>query len=295
MNDRRRTGLCVVLAATTVLAGCGGGGGTSSSDSAAASSVLARLSSAAAGLTATTRSQPHGVPTGKIRVINLYSSDGRPGGPIDLFDVFHPTASDVPIIKNLAYGQASDYVSPRAAAGNPSQLWLFPAGSLQPSGAYTGSNISNAGWTADQQVTVVLMPGSASGSVGSKDLNDAPSADATATPPAGEATVLTWNADFNLSAVPNAYLAVDGRCPAALDQSPGEPGMLGGTFAVPAGPHTLGVIGSVAGSGMTAQQCGAKAAAAPAAASLTAAGGGRVDVVGYQDGGTWKLLVAPVQ
>jgi hypothetical protein len=228
-------------------------------------------------------------------VINLYSSDGQPGGAIDLFDVLRPTASDVPIIKDLAYGQVSPYVSPRAPGPNePSQLWIYPAGSLQPSGAYTGSNISNAGWTADQQVTVIIMPGSSAGSFGEKDINDLPSPDANATPPAGDATMVTWNANFALSDAPTVYLTVDGKCVSALDQSAGEPSTLGGTFGVPAGTHTLGAIGRTPGSGLTTQQC---AAASPVdSESLTVASSGRVDVVGYGSSvDSLKLLVALVQ
>jgi hypothetical protein len=299
VNRRSSIGLSIVLAATAALAGCAAGGQASSSD-AVASSIAARLSRDAARLTATAGAQPQGQPTGKIRVVNLVSADGQPGGPIDLFDVFHPTKSDVPIIKDLAYGQVSDYVSPRAGGpGNPSQLFAYPAGSLQPSGAFTGGNLSQSGWTADQQVTVVLMPGTSSASFGSKELDDAPSgggSQATATVPAGNATVVTWNADVNLPNAPNVYLTVDGNCAPALDQSADQPGTLDGTFAVPAGTHSLGVLTTPPGSGLTMQQCAGQAASPAGTESLTAPTGGRVDVVGYQDsGGAWKLLVAPVQ
>ena len=109
-----------VLVATAATAGCSGGVHRSSTD-AAVSSAIAQLSHAAAGLTATHGVEPQGSPTGKIRVVNLYSADGQPGGPIDLYDNFRPTTSDTPIISNLAYGQISDYVSPRAPGpGEPS-------------------------------------------------------------------------------------------------------------------------------------------------------------------------------
>ena len=74
--------------------------------------------------------------TATIRVANVYELMGQAGGPIDLYDVRLPGPSDVPLIKNLAYGQISDYVSPRFDFSGYSMLWLFPAGSTQPSGAY---------------------------------------------------------------------------------------------------------------------------------------------------------------
>jgi hypothetical protein len=299
VDRHRKMGLSIVLAATAAVSGCGSGGSPSSSD-AAASSVLARLSHAAAALTSTGGVQPRGKPTGTIRVVNLVAADGQPAGPMDLYDVFRPTKSDPPIIKDLGYGQVSDYVSPRAGgAGNPSQLFLYPAGSVQPSGAYTGSNVSNAGWTADQKLTVVLMPSSEPGSFGEKEISDVPSSSDPAsatTAPAGDATLVTWNADFNQSGQPNAFLTVDGQCLPALDQSAGQPGMVGGIFAVPAGDHTVGVVTTPAGSGLTMQQCAGQAASPANAESLTAPSGGRVDVVSYGgSAGAPKLLIAPVQ
>lgn len=299
MNRRRSVVLGAVVVVSVATAGCGGGGSKSSTD-AAASSIIARLSHAAASLTATHEVQPQGSPTGKIRVVNLYSANGQPGGPIDLYDNFRPTKSDTPIISNLAYGQVSDYVSPRAPGpGEPSNLWIFPAGSLQKSGAYTGSNVSNAGWTADQQLTLVLVPTDATGSFGSKELNDASSSDAsadTSTAPAGDATLVTFNADDILTGAPSDYLTVDGACVPALDQSAQEPGTLGGTFAVPAGSHTFGVIGGTRGSGMTMQQCTAAAASPAATQTASTSAGGRVDVISYGGStGALKLLVAPVE
>jgi hypothetical protein len=298
MKGRRLAGLGVLLVTGAALAGCGPGG-SGASDSAAASSALARLSHAAAALTSPADTAPKGVPTGQIRVVNLYSENGQPGGPIDLYDVLHPTGKDTPIIQDLAYGQVSPYVSPRAGdRGFPSQLWIFPAGSLQPSGAYTGSNVSNAGWMADEKLTVVLGPTTLTGSFGSKELSDGQSKEEplpsqSASP--GQATLSTWDADFALSDAPHAYLTVDGACPSALDQSAGAPGMIGGVFAVPAGTHRVGVLSVPPGTGLTSQQCSAQAGAATDTVTVDAPAGGRVDVIAYgSSAGAMKLVVAPV-
>jgi hypothetical protein len=299
MTRRTLAGLGIVLVAGAAVSACGGGGGTSA-DSAAESSVLARLSHAAAALTATGHaSRPTGTPTGTIRVVNLYAENGQPVGSMDLYDVFRPASGDTPIIQNLAYGQVSQYVSPRApVSGNPSQLFLYPAGTLTPSGAYDGGNVTQAGWEADEKLTLVIEPGSAAGSYGSKAISDGPSKEEplpSQSAPAGQATLSTWNADDNLSDVPEAYLVVDGACPSALDQSAGQPGQVGGVFAVPSGTHQVGVITSPRGSGLTAQQCAAQAAAATDSVTVNAPADGRVDVIAYGDStGAMKVIAAPV-
>jgi len=301
MTRRTLAGLGIVLVAGTALAACGSGGGPSSSaDKAAESSVLARLSHAAAALTAThSASRPSGTPTGTIRVVNLYADNGQPGGAMDLYDFFRPAAGDTPIIKDLAYGQVSEYVCPRApVSGNPSQLFLFPAGTLTPSGAYNGANVSNAGWEADEKLTLVIGPTSDSGSYSSKAISDGQSKEEplpSPSAPAGQATLSTWNADDDLSDVPEAYLVVDGACPSALDQSAGQPGQVGGVFAVPSGTHQVGVITSPRGSGLTSQQCATQAASATDTVSVDAVAGGRVDVIAYGDSTAgMKVIAAPV-
>jgi hypothetical protein len=299
MKGRMLAGLGVLLVAGAAASACGSGAG-SSGDSAAESSVLARLSHAAAALTATgSTHRPTGTPTGTIRVVNLFADNGQAGGPMDLYDVFHPAAGDTPIIKDLAYGQVSQYVSPRAAgSGNPSQLFLYPAGTLTPSGAYDGGNVSNAGWEADEKLTLVIGPTAEGGSYSSKAISDGQSKEEplpSQSAPAGQATLSTWNADEDLSDAPEAYLAVDGTCPSALDQSAGQPGMVGGLFAVPSGTHQLAVITSPRGSGLTSQQCATQAASATATVSVDAPAGGRVDVIAYGDsGGAMKVIAAPV-
>src|ERR1700735_5402092 len=60
-----------------------------------------------------------GPPTGQIRVANLLELGGKPSGPLDFDDARTPYSPAKPLIANLAFGQISDYVSPRAADASP--------------------------------------------------------------------------------------------------------------------------------------------------------------------------------
>ena len=99
-------------------------------------------------------------PAVKIRVANFFLAGGsKPGPALDFYDTQQPGKSDKPLISNLAYGQISAYVSPRADAGY-SNLYIYPAGSKtwgKPFDATrTGTNILSSGWVAGQQETVVM-------------------------------------------------------------------------------------------------------------------------------------------
>src|SRR6476661_3368463 len=99
-----------------------------------------------------------GPPTGKIRVANLLEIHGQPSGPVDLYDVRRLDSTDTPIIKHLAYGQISDYVSPRAGgAGSRSNLYLYHADQKTGSQPW-GTNIDHSGFEPTDQLTIALSP-----------------------------------------------------------------------------------------------------------------------------------------
>jgi hypothetical protein len=204
----------------------------------------------------------YGPPTGRIRVANMLELAGQPSVAVDLYDVRQPDSSAVPVIKNLAYGQVSDYVSPRAAdayAGSPSNLYIFPAGSRQASHPY-GDRIDNAGFAATDQVTVALGPSNFGGAPGialpaldeaGQRLN--PSRDSTRVIPAGQALLIVLQANTNADSLPELYLMVDGVCPLTTTYPKNTHPTAAGTdldFAVAPGAHTIGIVTSPRGHGL---------------------------------------------
>ena len=160
----------------------------------------------------------YGLPTGKIRVANMVVLNGKPGGPVDLYDVPRPDSTSVPLIKDLAYGQVSDYVSPRAGdsgATRRSNLWFFPAGTKQAAFPY-GTNIDNAFYEPTDQITVALGPSTMQ--IGFPALDEAGKRvnsyrDSLRIIPAGKALLVLLQANVNADSLPELYLMVDGSCP----------------------------------------------------------------------------------
>src|SRR6202012_5805562 len=94
-----------------VLLACGTKKDVQSSDTQAQlDSINARMQKAAQGLNGGGQHR-YGPPTGKIRIANLAEINGQPIGPVDLYDVYRLDSTSGPVIKNLAYGQVSAYVS----------------------------------------------------------------------------------------------------------------------------------------------------------------------------------------
>jgi hypothetical protein len=212
----------------------------------------------------------YGPPTGKIRVANLLDMGGHPFGPIDVYDVSRPDSSTAPLIKGLAYGQVSAYVSPRAGdpcAGCSSNLYVFPAGARTASSPF-GSTIDNGGFQASDQLTVGLGP--------SKGFGDAPSMSMTtiveagprlsmsgsdrdnATMAPGQGLLISRAANMSLDSLPELYLMIDGTCPHATNDRrvvgdtvsfKKEPSSVGPNlyYPVAAGTHTLAIVTSPRG------------------------------------------------
>ncbi|MBK5187069.1 MAG: hypothetical protein JJD97_02430 [Gemmatimonadaceae bacterium] len=214
----------------------------------------------------------YGPPTGKIRIANLFEANGRPGGPIDVYDVRTPDSATVPLIKRLAYGEISAYVSPRAGdnyAGSPSQLYAFPADTKQPSPPF-GSNLDNSGFNSTDQITMALGPSHGFGGSVSmaeisvieagKRISPAESDTANAIP-AGQGLLVVREANMNVDSMPEQYLMVDGTCPHAPNDRrvvgdtlsfKKEPSNVSTTlyFPIAPGTHTLGVVTSPRGQGL---------------------------------------------
>jgi hypothetical protein len=204
----------------------------------------------------------YGSPTGKIRVANLLELNGQPSVPVDLYDTRNPDSTATPLIKNLAFGQVSDYVSPRAAdnyPGSPSNLYIFPTGTKQASHPY-GDRIDNSGFAATDQVSVALGPSNFAGTPGisltaideaGKRLNA--TLDSTRVVPAGNALLILLQGNMSADSLPEQYLMVDGTCPLATPLTAHTiPTPTGNNlnFAVAPGTHTLGVVTSPRGRGL---------------------------------------------
>jgi hypothetical protein len=194
----------------------------------------------------------YGPPTGKIRVANLLEINGQPSGPVDLYDVRRPDSTDTPIIKHLAYGQISDYVSPRAGgAGSRSNLYLYQAD--QKAGTQPwGTNIDHSGFEPTDQLTIVLSPtdnnqiGGVYVDEGGKRLNDMVSNGETATQGSGGLLIVSA-ANSMIDTLPQQYIMVDGACP--------TPKYVGSAMLIPVAPgtHTIGLVTSP--HGKTLQSC----------------------------------------
>lgn len=229
----------------------------------------------------------YGPPTGKIRIANLAEINGKPIGPVDLYDVLRPDSTSVPIIKNLAYGQVSDYVSPRAGdncQGCTSQLYLYQAGQKTGTTPY-GTNIDNSGFASTDQMTIALGPSTLS--IGYPALVEAGKRkpqwiDTSRTVPAGKALLITLQANVNvLDSLPELYLMIDGTCPLATNFSNKIPTSVGTEvhFAVAPGTHTLGIVTSPRGHGLL--NCSGKTPVPGSTSTVNVAGGQRYVVFIY--------------
>jgi len=245
----------------------------------------------------------YGPPTGKIRVANLLELNGQPGGPVDLYDRGRPDSDDVPLIKNLAFGQVSDYVSPRGAdnyAGSPSNLYVFPAGSKQASSPY-GNRIDNVGFAATDQITVALGPTNFAGGAGmalpaleeaGQRLNA--NRDSLRTIPSGQGLLVLLQADMNADSLPELYLMVDGTCPLTTSFPKNTHPTGAGTdvnFGVTPGTHTIGIVTAPRGQGLL--NCNGKKPGQTSTVTVTAGQRYVVFVYGVPSDG-FKATSAPI-
>jgi hypothetical protein len=282
---------------------------------ATADSIAASLSNL--GDTSAPRSSSghkYGAPTGKIRVANLLEIDGKPSGPLDLYDMRNPDSSAKPLISHLEYGKISSYVSPRGGdnyAGSPSNLYLFPADQKKATKPF-GGNIDNGGFGPTDQLSLALGPskgfaGGASVSifaiVEAGKRQSAAQADTASRIPAGQALLVVRPANTSADSMPEQYLVIDGTCPHA----PNDRNVVGDTahyktmpssvsttlyFPISAGSHTLGIVTSQRGHGLL--NCNGKTPASTT--SLTAEAGRRYVAWVYgepSDG--FKVVTAPIE
>jgi hypothetical protein len=229
-----------------------------------------------------------GPPTGKIRVANLLEIHGQPSGPVDLYDVRRLDSTDTPIIKHLAYGQISDYVSPRAGgAGSRSNLYLYQAD--QKTGAQPwGTNIDHSGFEPTDQLTIALSPtmenqiGGVYVEEGGKRLNDMVSTGETTTQGSGG---LLSAANSMIDTLPQQYIMVDGVCP--------TPKYVGSAMLIPIAPgsHTIGLVTSP--HGKVLQSCAGHAPTSTLTENVAAGQRYAVLMYGLPSDGQ-KIAVAPI-
>ena len=127
----RKIGILVACASLTVLGACGGGSSNKSSNPPGAAATSAGDTTTTSPFSVdTSGATTMGPPTGKIRIANLLLVNGAPGPAMDFYDVFHPRAADTPVIKDLKYGEISDYVTPPRAVDRrrPEQPLHLPGG-----------------------------------------------------------------------------------------------------------------------------------------------------------------------
>jgi hypothetical protein len=121
---------------------------------------LTLIGCAAVALTACGGGSGGGTPTGKVRIVNLFSPDGGAGPAIDVYAapsmVFQPLdTSAKPLISNLAYSKASDYISPPAAPDNSGVLAFLEAGQKAATHWYSGDPVPGS-FHADDQATILI-------------------------------------------------------------------------------------------------------------------------------------------
>lgn len=280
----------VSLACVAALAGCGGSRGSNTSGkldkvgtAGAQPGSSSRVPAGTAGRMA------RGEAIGKVRVINAITVAGAPGPAMDVYDISRPESTTKPVITNLQYGHVSEYVTPHgwAPGDTRSNLYVLPAGSIKPSGPLQGGNIDNSGFTASDQLTLALF-GTELG-FGIVQIAEAGShvRPGNASAPAGQGLLLLRTA---VSRVPNVlepelYLSIDGACPNVR-------GGIEGNLPVAPGDHTLALVTSPRGMGLTQAACAAKAPIASIRAHVDA--GQRLDVIAYGSADALKLLAAPV-
>jgi hypothetical protein len=287
------------LAAASLLTACAALAACSSHDSRSAERsdannldtlVASRLHAADSANPFGATKRTYGPPTGKIRVANVLEINGQPVGPVDLYDMPHPDSTDTPIIKHLAYGQISDYVSPRSGgAGSRSNLYLFQADQRTGTQPW-GGNIDHSGFEPTDQLTIALSPTSSNqiGGVyideGGKRLNDMVSSGETAVQGSGGLLVASA-ANFMIDSLPQQYIMVDGACPPPKFVGPN---ML---FPIAPGTHTLALVTSP--HGKVLQSCAGQAAKSPLTENVAAGQRYAVLIYGLPSDGQ-KILAAPI-
>jgi hypothetical protein len=245
----------------------------------------------------------YGPPTGKIRVANVLELNGQPSSPVDLYDTRNPDSTATPLIKNLAFGQISDYVSPRAAdnyANSPSNLYIFPAGTKQASPPY-GDRIDNAGYASSDRTTVALGPTHFAGSAGIAlpALDEAGQRlnayrDSMRVIPSGQALLVLLQGNMNADSLPELYLMIDGTCPLTSSYPKNRIPTAAGNdinFAVAPGPHTLGIVTSPRGHGLL--NCSGKSPGQSTGVTVTAGQRYAVLVYGLPSDG-FRVLTAAI-
>ncbi|HMI56976.1 MAG TPA: hypothetical protein VK511_02915 [Gemmatimonadaceae bacterium] len=255
----------------------------------------------------------YGPPTGKIRVANLLEIDGKPSGPLDFYDARNPDSSDVPLIKHLAYGQISDYVSPRAEGpydGAKSFLYVFPADQKTATRPF-GGILGQTGYAATDQISVALGPSKGVGGHASITIIDLPEAgkrvnveqaDTATKIQAGQALFVVREVNMNVDSMPELYFMVDGKCPHAPNDTRSmgdtakyrtEPSNVSTTlfFPIAAGTHTLGIVTSPRGRGL--QNCNGLSPASTTTVNVEAGRRYTVWVFG-EPGDGFKAVAAPI-
>jgi hypothetical protein len=255
----------------------------------------------------------YGAPTGRIRVANLLEIDGKPSGPLDLYDVRNPDSAMTPLISHLKYGEISSYVSPRGGdnyAGSPSNLYLFSAGQKKATKPF-GGNIDNGGFAPTDQLSLALGPskgfaGGASVSiftiVEAGKRQSAAQADTANAIPAGKALLVVRGANTSADSMPEQYLVLDGTCPHAPNDhnavgdtahSKTIPSSVSGTLYYPIAPgsHTLGIVTSPRGRGLS--NCNGKTPASTTSFTAQASTRYVAWVYGLPSDG-FKVVTAPI-
>ncbi len=253
---------------------------------------------------ATTGGQaPQGTPIGKIRVANLLYVNGAPGPAMDLYDTLNPGPNTPPIIKDLQYGQVSDYVTPHGpvSADATSQLWAYPAGSTtrDPQALLSGANIDQSGFASDDQLTIGLFKSSfGMGSVLIVEAGKRTALPEIFAAQPGKGVLLVESEIADDSSAPSEYLTVDGSCVSSTGIGRTTPSLttLGTSpatvFVVAPGTHKLGIVTSPAGSGLTPTTCSQKTPPTTTTVDVTA--DQRVDIFVYGDPNAPKVVAAPV-
>lgn len=290
----------IVFAAAVTLAACSSKKTLSESESDSLASTLHKFDTTK--LQSRASAHRYGPTTGKIRVANVLEVNGQPSGPVDLYEFRNPDSAATPLVKGLAFGQISDYVSPRAPdnyPNSPSNLWIYPAGTKQASLPY-GDRIDNVGYASTDQITVAVGPthfGAAGVSLAALDeagkrLNS--NRDSLRTIPSGQALLVLLQGNVNADSLPEQYLMIDGSCPLTTSYPKNRIPTSTGTdinFAVAPGTHTLGIVTSPRGHGLL--NCSGKTPGQTT--SVTVIAGQRYVVVVYgvpSDG--FKVVTAPI-
>lgn len=286
--------LLVTLAASVAVAACGGR--SQDSGAAAARDKIKAAAGQAEGTgpspVATSGRMARGNAFGKIRVVNTIAVNGAPGPAIDVYDISHPDSTTKPLISNLQYGQASDYVTPHGwtPGDTRSNLYVLPAGSINPDKVLSGGNIDNSGFTTGDQLTLTLFASNLGFGI-SQIAEAGPRVrmgmSMSPVPPAGQGLLLARTALSRVGDAPEPvmYLSIDGVCPKVG-------GGIDGSLPVAPGDHVLGLVTSPPGMGLTQAMCAAKTPAASVRAHVDA--GQRLDVIVYGPPEAPKLLAAPV-